>query len=116
VIPALWIGVQLDGIRGAAIAHAIVGMLVALPLSVLALARIGVRLGPIVPALARPTLAGVLSAGVALLVASATPSTTADFFLAGTAGVLTYALTVVPRRRFRRWLGSGRREEAHAVQ
>jgi O-antigen/teichoic acid export membrane protein len=116
VIPAIWIGVQLDGIRGAAIAHAIVGVLVALPLSVLALARIGVAVGPIVPALARPTLAGVLSAGVALLVASATSSTTADFFLAGAAGVLTYALTAVPRRKIRQWLGAGRREEAHAVQ
>ncbi len=55
LVPALWIGTHLDGIRGAAIAHGVVAVLVALPLAVLALRLAGVSLVPTLPALMRPT-------------------------------------------------------------
>jgi PST family polysaccharide transporter len=120
VIPALWIGTHLDGIRGAAIAHAAVGVLIAVPLSLLALTRIGIRLSPIVPNLVRPTVAGILSAGVAMLIAllarSASWPMTAELCVAGSAGMLTYLLVAIPRRTILRWMLAARRAEAHAVR
>src|SRR5262249_40683688 len=74
LVPALIFATSRSGIRGAAIAHAVVGVLVAVPVTVIALHRVGVRLGPVVPALARPLLAGVVSGGVALLAANAAGS------------------------------------------
>jgi O-antigen/teichoic acid export membrane protein len=60
LIPSLVAGVHLDGIRSAAIAHAIVAVTVAIPLTVVALQRGGVDLRPVAPALFRPLLGGLL--------------------------------------------------------
>lgn len=56
LVPALWIGTHLDGLRGTAIAHGVVAVFVALPLAVLALRQAGVSLLPTLPALVRPTV------------------------------------------------------------
>lgn len=102
LIPALWIGTQMDGIRGAAIAHSIVALLVALPLAVLALHKAGVSVVPTLPGLARPVIGAALSAVVILLVL---PLISGGSFLqlalAGGAGMLVFVLVVVPMDQFR---------------
>jgi PST family polysaccharide transporter len=117
LVPALVIATSQDGIRGAAIAHAVVGAVVALPVTVVALHRVGVRLGPIVPELARPVVAGVVSAGAALLVAHATGlHPAAQLFVGGTVGLLLYGALGVPQAQFRRSLGLIGWGKAHAVE
>ena len=65
LVPALWIGAHMDGIRGAAIAHGVVAVFVALPLAVLALRVAGVSLAPTLPALVRPTIGAAIAAAIA---------------------------------------------------
>lgn len=109
LVPALVIGTDLDGIRGASIAHAVVAMVVAIPLAVLALHRAGVRLGPAVPALARPLLGGLLAATVMGLLAQTTDgSPFVELSLAGGAGMIVYVLVVVPRQALTRLTGRRR--------
>ena len=97
LIPAMIMGVHLDGIRGAAIAHAIVAVVVAMPLTVLMLQRGGVNLRPVVPALVRPLLGGLI-AGLTMLVASELfefpPAL--ELFVAGGAGLVSYLLVAIP--------------------
>lgn len=103
VVPALIIGTQLDGIRGTAIAHAIVAVLVAAPLAMWALHRSRVRLAPIGPALVRPLLAGGLATATCLAIAEiAGSSPFVQLATAGTAGLLVYAAAAVPRATLRR--------------
>jgi O-antigen/teichoic acid export membrane protein len=117
VVPALIYATSHDGIRGAAIAHAVVGVLVAVPVTVVALHRVGVRLGPIVPSLARPVIAGVVSGGVALLAAHATgPHPAVSLCVGGVAGLLIYGALAVAPSQLRQSFGLIRREDAHAVE
>jgi O-antigen/teichoic acid export membrane protein len=117
VVPALIYATSHDGIRGAAIAHAVVGVLVAVPVTVVALHRVGVRLGPIVPSLARPLIAGVVSGGVALLAAHATgPHPAVSLCVGGVAGLLIYGALAVAPSQLRQSFGLIRREDAHAVE
>ena len=96
LVPALMVGTRLDGIRGAAIAHAVVTVLVAIPLAVLALHRGGVHLRPAAPALVRPLVGGVVAGVIMLLVAGAVgPSLIVQLGLAGTAGLAGYLLVAV---------------------
>jgi O-antigen/teichoic acid export membrane protein len=98
LVPALIFGTNLGGIRGAAMAHAVIAVAVAIPLAVLALHRAGVRLGPIAPALARPVLGGALAATVMVgLTTVIDGSPFVELCLAGGAGLVAYVLVVVPR-------------------
>lgn len=101
LIPALVVGTRLDGIRGAAMAHAIVAVVVAIPLAVRALHRGGVRLRPAIPALVRP-FAGCAAASVTMWLLASMLGGRGFVVLAvaGGAGMLVYALLVVPRARF----------------
>jgi PST family polysaccharide transporter len=114
LVPALIIGTRLDAIRGAAVAHAIVGLLVAMPVTLVALHRAGVRLAPIVPALARPVLAGAVAGVVAFAVGRTGPPLL-QLAAGGTAGLLVYGALAVPPHQLRQWFALVRREEAHAV-
>ena len=60
LLPALLIGAHLDGIRGAAIAHVIVAVLVTVPLFLTTLHRARIDLGAVGRRLVRPAL-GVLA-------------------------------------------------------
>jgi PST family polysaccharide transporter len=102
LIPALWFGTHLDNIRGAAIAHSIVAVLVALPLAVIALHRAGVPLLPVLPALVRPAIGAVLCAAVTLLaVRLIDGGVFLHLFVPGVVGMLVFVLTVVPVEQFR---------------
>jgi PST family polysaccharide transporter len=104
LIPALIVGTRLDGVRGAAIGQAAVGLLVTIPLAVVALQRAGVRLRPMVPALVRPLIGGVLAAGLMILLAHLTRNSLSfvQLSVAGGAGVAVFVLIVVPREQLKR--------------
>jgi O-antigen/teichoic acid export membrane protein len=102
LVPALWIGAHLDGIRGAAIAHGVVAVFVALPLAVLALRLAGVSLVPTLPALARPTIGAAIAAAVIVLIDSVVNGNSfVQLSLAGGAGLIVYILVVVPLDKLR---------------
>jgi PST family polysaccharide transporter len=97
LVPVLWAGTHLDGIRGAAIGHALVALLVALPLAVWILNRQGVRLASTLPALVRPLLGGVVVAVVALPLARITEGNSfVQLLVAGCAGMIAFILVVPP--------------------
>ncbi len=101
LVPALLVGTHLDGIRGTAIGHSVVALLVALPLAALALHRSGVRLRPMLPGLVRPLGGAVLATLVVVAIATAMAPLTGglpvvELSVAGGAGLLVYALVVVP--------------------
>lgn len=105
LIPALLVGTRADGIRGAAVAHALVAVLVAIPLAVLTLRRCGVHLGPLAPSLARPFGGAAAATAVIWLLGSAVgPSGSAFLHLlvAGGGGLVVYLLVVVPPDRLGR--------------
>jgi O-antigen/teichoic acid export membrane protein len=101
LVPSLIAGVHLDGIRGAAIAHAIVAVVIAIPLAVVALQRGGVNLRPVAPALVRPLLGGLL-AGLIMLGISELFNfpPAAELFVAGGAGLIAYLVVVIPASHF----------------
>jgi O-antigen/teichoic acid export membrane protein len=102
LVPALWLGAQLDGIRGAAIAHSVVAVVVALPLAVWALRLAGVSLVPILPALVRPTMGASIAAAVIVLIDSGVNgSSFVQLLLAGGVGLIIYILVVVPLDKLR---------------
>ncbi|MET9338462.1 oligosaccharide flippase family protein [Nonomuraea sp. NPDC003804] len=103
LIPSLYAGALLGGIRGVAIAHAAVGVLVTLPLTGVLLRRAGVALGPIGPAAVRPLLGGLAAGGTAWLVMTATDGafSLVRLALAGAAGLVAYVLVGISRARFR---------------
>jgi PST family polysaccharide transporter len=102
LVPALWIGAHMDGIRGVAIAHGVVAVFVALPLAVLALRVAGVSLVPTLPALVRPTIGAAIAAAVILLIDSVVNGNSfGQLSLAGGAGMIVYILVVVPLDKLR---------------
>ena len=117
LIPALWWATEWDGIRGAAIAQTGVGVLVAVPLAAVALRRANVALLPVATALVRPLLAAVLAAVVAAVVVRFVgPNAFVRVAVAGSAGMLVYACTAVPREQLRQWLAlASRRGNAAAA-
>jgi PST family polysaccharide transporter len=110
LIPALIIGAETGGIRGTAIAHALVGVFVALPLATAALYDAGVRLSPIPRALVRPIAAGLFAGLEAAAIARVTgPHPFVQLAVAGSAGLLLYVLLVVPWDDVRKRIASRHR-------
>jgi O-antigen/teichoic acid export membrane protein len=120
LVPALYYGTTHDQIRGAAIAHAVVGMLVAVPVTVIALHRVGVRLVPILPALVRPLFAGMVAVLVTLGVERLVgPHAWQSLAASGAAGFTVYLLFAVSPQQLRQWRSAIRKpqtpEVAHVV-
>jgi len=110
LVPALLVGTHLGGIRGAAIAHVVVGLLVALPIAALALQRTGVRIAPIAPELIRPLLGGVVGGALAYLVARISgPVPVVQLIAAGSVGTVAYLVIAIGRRQLRDWSALVRR-------
>ena len=117
LLPALYFGTSHGGIRGTAMSHALVAMLIALPLGVLMLERAGVSLSGIVPELARPAIAAVLCAGVcfaATMVVGDAPWL--ELFVAGGAGLAVYVAVGLPPQMRQRILRSLRRSKSNPQQ
>jgi PST family polysaccharide transporter len=113
LVPALWWGVHLDGIRGAAAGHAIASLGVAVPLAGWLLQRCGVDMAPVLRGVVRPVLGGVLAAGVMAAVAVAVDEPLAELVLAGGVGMVAYLAVVVPRQG---WSSLRRRLSSRAQQ
>ena len=109
LVPALIIGTRSEGVRGAAIAHALVALLVALPLAFAALSRIGVTLLPIARGLVRPLLAAAASAALCTIVRELVPGPVfVQLAVTGVVGLATYALLVVTAEQRRQMIAQGR--------
>jgi PST family polysaccharide transporter len=116
LLPALWVGATFDGITGAAMGHAAVAIVVAVPLVVGALHRSGVSLRPIVPAMLRALVGGLVAAVVMLGLARFVGESAAlEVLVGGTCGVIAYALIVVPGSLRRRIFGRVRRNPRRAA-
>lgn len=103
LVPALWIGTHLDGIRGTAIAHGIVAVSVALPLAVITVRHAGISLGPALPTLIRPVIAAAISAAVIVAIdLFLNGNALVELFVAGGSGMIVYGLVAVPRDQIRR--------------
>jgi PST family polysaccharide transporter len=106
LVPALVIGTRTDGIRGTAVAHALVATFVAAPLALAALRRLGVPLLPIATSLVRPLLGAAVGAASCAVVAELTAgSDLVQLVAAGGVGLLTYVAIVLPSEQRRRWSG-----------
>jgi len=106
LVPALVIGANRDGIRGAGIAHALVALGIALPLAVVILRRAGVQLRPMWSTLVRPTVAGLLATVVCVVVAALVgDSHLVKLIAAGGITLIVYTAIVVPQDSRRRWAG-----------
>jgi PST family polysaccharide transporter len=109
LVPALIIGTRAEGARGAAIAHSVVALLVALPLAFAALRRVGVTLLPIGRGLIRPLLAAAAGAAACAMVRDVVPDVVvSQLAAAGVVGLATYALLVVPAEQRRQLITKGR--------
>ncbi len=91
LLPALWLGAHYDGIHGAAAAHVIVGLLVALPLTALGLRRVGVRLVPVGRGLIRPLAGGAAALLVCLALAQIPVGPLTRLIVAGLGGAIAFA-------------------------
>jgi O-antigen/teichoic acid export membrane protein len=96
LLPALWIGANTDGIRGAAIGHAIVAFVVAIPLAGWLLHRAGVHMGPVLRRIVRPVLAAVVAGATMAALAHAIGSPFAQLVVAGGLGMVVYLVLAVP--------------------
>ncbi|MEW9553870.1 oligosaccharide flippase family protein [Nonomuraea sp. NPDC050783] len=104
LLPALYLGARLDGIRGVAIGHVVAAFLAGLPAALWQLRRSGVVLAPVVAPVARLLLGGLAGGVTAWLVV--TPLSGTPVFVqlcaAGAAGFAAYAVTGLSRERLRR--------------
>jgi O-antigen/teichoic acid export membrane protein len=100
LIPSLIVGVHIDGIRGAAMAHAIVAVMVAIPLAVITLQRSSVNLRPLAPAMVRPLIGGLLAGLIMLGLSQLLEFPAIELFVAGGAGLIAYLLVVVPVSKY----------------
>jgi O-antigen/teichoic acid export membrane protein len=106
LVPALVIGTRTDGIRGTAVAHALVATFVAVPLALAALRRIGVPLLPIGRSLIRPLIGAAVGAAACATVAQLTTgSDVVQLAAAGSVGLLAYLLIVLRSEQRRQWGG-----------
>jgi O-antigen/teichoic acid export membrane protein len=97
--PALILGTDAGGIRGAGLAHMVVAGAVVLPALVFLLGRLGFRAGDFGRGLARPLVGGAVAAGVALAAAPLVTNDLVQLAVAGTLGLAAYLVVVAPLRR-----------------
>lgn len=101
---ALPVGAKVDGIRGVAVAHGLVSVLLMLPANGIAVSRTGVSMRVIGRALARPVAGCALLIVGVLAVRAATEPSIAQLLVGATVGLVIYAPIVWPLRRVLRQL------------
>lgn len=105
LLPALEIGVRLDGIRGVAMAHALVATLIALPLFLAATVDLGIDLRAIARDLRRPALGGLAAAGLAIAAVQTVQGPWSRLVIGGGAIVVSYVGVTLHPSDLRRHLG-----------
>jgi PST family polysaccharide transporter len=96
--PALALGARVDGIRGAAAAHALVAAIVVTPVFLAVLRRVGVGPGRALAACLRPALGGMAIGLVAWGVTATVEGDLARLLCAGLSVVVVYGPIVWPMR------------------
>ena len=96
LLPALWLGAHAGGMRGAAVAHAVVAVVVAIPLAGWLLHRSGVDMRPVIRRCARPVFAAVVAGVVMALVARPLDTPFVQLVVAGGLGTVVYMLIALP--------------------
>ncbi|EFC80586.1 oligosaccharide flippase family protein [Parafrankia sp. EUN1f] len=107
LVPALSVGAHLDGVRGVAIGHLGVALVIVLPVFTLALRGLGFRLLKVARLLVRPALGGIAFAVVAQLGAQVTTVPVLQVLIGGSAGTLVYLAIVAPMRGMIRQASGG---------
>jgi PST family polysaccharide transporter len=108
LLPALLVGAHLDGIRGAALAHALVAICLVIPAFCLVVARTGVAWRPWLSPLGRPLAGTALLVVAVVVVRSVTAPGFVQLVAGGLAGVAVYLPVVAPMRRLVRGGAPGR--------
>lgn len=109
LVPALWVGANTGGMRGAAAAHAIVAVVVAIPLAGWMLHRSGVDMRPVLRGVVRPVLAAVVAGLVMLVLSLSLGGPLARLVIGGGLGTAAYLLLALPSRGWvaaRAWAAS----------
>jgi PST family polysaccharide transporter len=96
LVPALIVGAHVDSIRGVAIAHLLVGVLVALPLFLLAAVRVGVDPLLLRRASVRPAIGAVLAGVTGWFLHSVLSGDVVRLVVAGPAIALVYCAVALP--------------------
>jgi O-antigen/teichoic acid export membrane protein len=99
LIPALTAGARLGGLRGVAIGHALVVVVLVIPGFLLALRGAGISLQGLAAPLLRPALGCVLAAGVAQAIVTLVHGDLLDLVLGGVAAAAVYLAVVWPAFR-----------------
>jgi lipopolysaccharide exporter len=101
--PAVWIGMQLGGTTGVAVAHVATALVVVIPAYALALHHTGTDLLSIATRLWPPIAAAAPATAIALFAMSLTPSTIGSVLAGGATGTAVYVLLLAVwfRRRLR---------------
>jgi O-antigen/teichoic acid export membrane protein len=105
LVVCLPIGALVDGIRGVALAHAAVAVVLVLPAFLLAVRATGVSARMLGRAVARPVVGCLLLVAVVLAVRWTTPPNLLRLLIGGVAGLAVYVPVVWPMRRLLRELG-----------
>ncbi len=98
LVPLLAVGAKLDGIRGVAVAHVIVGVLIITPAYLVAFKPYGVRASALGARLLRPFLGGVLMVAVVLAVRNMIDGEVLQILVGGSLSCLAYTAVVFPMR------------------
>jgi PST family polysaccharide transporter len=96
LIPGLLLGLDLGGLAGAAWAPAVVGVAVAVPAYLVAVRGQGVRLGPVIVAVAFPVLVGAPTLLLSSAIADALSSRWLAVFLVGVTATALYGAVLLP--------------------
>lgn len=96
LVPALSMGANAGGIRGVALAHAVVAVLVIGPMFLAVLHGLGIAVGRLARSLVRPALAGAVAGAVAVLLQGALNGDPLRLLVAGPATVAVYAILALP--------------------
>jgi PST family polysaccharide transporter len=96
LLPALWVGAHAGGMRGAAGAHAVVAVVVAIPLSGWMLHRSGIDMRPVLRRAVRPVLAAMVAGATMALLARPLSAPLAQLVVAGGLGTVVYVLIAMP--------------------
>lgn len=114
LIPALWVGTRAGGIEGTAVSHAVVAVVVAVPLALALLRRSGIGLAAVATKLNRVAIAGAACALVCVAgLAVVHGSPWLRLIVVGAAGVAGYAAVAVPRQLWSQlWSRVGRSGDA----
>ncbi len=109
LLPALWVGANTGGMRGAAMGHAVVALVVAIPLATWMLHRAGVDMRPVLRLLLRPVLAAVTAGLVMAATSAMLDAPFAQLVIAGGLGGVVYLVLAFPaqsRVAARAWVRS----------